>query len=129
MGSARALQVSLELVGASAMTGEARIIDRSWPTRAGRALVALAGGALLAIPLAFIPLMHFVLVPSCLFTGLLLAVLRLREDRSLVALSGACPRCRVERNFDVRGRFVSGRTVHCDGCGSAIYVLAVDVDR
>ena len=70
----------------------------------------------------FIPLLHFILVPSLLIAGVVLGVSRLREDVTLATIEGACPRCRTPRTFVVGGRFTEGRAVHCDGCGNGFSV-------
>lgn len=72
----------------------------------------------------FVPVLHFVLVPSLLLAGVALAVTRLRAHRSLVQVEGACPRCNVARTRPASGRFRDGRKVHREECGAQLEVRA-----
>jgi hypothetical protein len=59
---------------------------------------------------------HFVLVPTFVTAGIIMAAKRTREDRRLLLVRGACPRCGVEQEFKPGGRFVSGRSIGCPRC-------------
>jgi hypothetical protein len=64
----------------------------------------------------FIPVAHFVLVPAFLLAGLGVALRRAREDRRLILLRGACPRCGAAQEFHPGGRFADGRSFDCPKC-------------
>lgn len=110
--------VRIDLAGCESTTAVVVLVKRSLPIRLVRAVTALGLWVVAAVCI-FIPILHFFLVPGFVIAGVVLAVLRLREDVSLVALRGACPRCRNERTYSTSGRYREGRSVHCDGCGNA----------
>ncbi len=116
----RTIPVALALSGEASTTGEVTLQDRSLPMRLARALVALLGSWAVAGACIFVPVAHFVLVPAFVGVGLVLGVVRLRDDVSLIAAQGMCPRCHVQRKLEASGRFRDGTTVHCDGCGCQI---------
>jgi hypothetical protein len=116
--------IRIDLVGAPSTEGAALLIERTLVGRAGRAAGVWAGCWIAAAISIFIPLFHFILVPTLLLLGPLLGVLRLREDITLAGVRGTCPRCAVERHFSTSGRFKDGRGVHCDGCGSTLRIRA-----
>lgn len=114
--------VTLALPNCAATSAVAVVVERGVPSRLVRAGVMLAslwGAALVCV---FIPVLHFVLVPTLAILGPVFAVLRLTERVSLVEVRGACPRCQVERRFEASGRFRDGRAIHCDGCGNDVTV-------
>lgn len=114
--------VTLSLPNCTDTRAVAVVVERSLPARALRAGVALAvlwGAALICV---FIPLLHFVLVPTLLLAGIAVAALRLTERVSMLEVRGACPRCSVGRVFETSGRFRDRCALHCDGCGNAISV-------
>ena len=102
------------------------MLDRPMPVRLTRAALALGAMWLVAIACVFVPVGHFVLVPAFFGAGLVLGFVRLRDDVSLVASDGICPRCRVPRTFGASGRFRGGASVHCDGCGCQLAVQPTD---
>ena len=118
----RPVDVTLSLSGEAPTSGRALIEDRTLAARAWRALRALLGAWAAAAASVLLPIVHFVLVPTLVLAGVVLAVLRLREDRSLLELTGTCPRCKGPGRFGHAGRFREGREVHCDGCGSQVAV-------
>ena len=92
--------------------------------RFGRVLGGLGmfwGPALVSV---FIPVAHFVLVPSFVVGGIVMALKRAREDRRLILLRGACPRCGAAQAFRPGGRFVDGRSFDCPKCHGTV-TLAV----
>ncbi|MCC7111896.1 MAG: hypothetical protein IT382_21555 [Deltaproteobacteria bacterium] len=112
--------VTLELPNCAPTHAQASIVERSPASRLARAALiwgALWGAMFVCI---FIPVLHFVLVPSLLVLGPVMGILRLREGVSLVGLRGSCPRCGVPRSFTASGRFKDGREIHCDGCGNGM---------
>jgi transposase-like protein len=83
----------------------------------------------LALVSVFIPVAHFVLVPTFALAGVLLAALRAREDRRLMEVRGACPRCGTEQRFKVGGRFAPERSLDCPRCHSNLVLRADDGGR
>jgi hypothetical protein len=97
--------------------------------RIGRALITLAIFWPLAAACVFIPLGHFVLVPGLFIAGVAVAVMKLREDWSIVRVRGACPRCQREQEFTPGGRFESGRTFECPHCLNTLRLVVGDAVR
>ena len=115
--SERRVPVIVELEHFAATEGTAIVVERTLRERAVRAALALAvcwAGALLCV---FIPLLHFVLVPGLLTTGVALLFLRLRETTSMARLEAPCPRCKESRVMETGGPYRNGRRVRCDQCG------------
>lgn len=84
---------SLTAFGYTPRPATALVIEQSPPERFVRTLAGLGmfwGFALVSL---FIPVAHLVLVPTFLVGGIIMAVKRAREDRRLLLLRGACPRC------------------------------------
>jgi hypothetical protein len=84
--------------------------------RMRRAVQALAGfwGAMLAS--VFIPLAHFVLVPSLFGIGIWQFVRRLRQHRQVRGARGACPDCGVEQDFELSAGLRFPQGVQCRHC-------------
>ena len=110
------LPVSLTAFGYPAQRATVVVIEQSSGQRLARALAGLGLFWGLALGGLFIPVAHFVLVPSFLTAGIIVAVKRVREDRRLVLVRGPCPRCAVEQEFKPGGRFVNGRSFGCPRC-------------
>jgi hypothetical protein len=68
---------------------------------------------LIAIP---IPLVHFILVPSALLLGIVLAFTRLRQHEIFRAANGRCPFCKTNQSFTVMGSFSLPKKLHCESC-------------
>ena len=113
----RTIAITFSLRKLEPTSGTAVLVDRTVSSRISRALMALFGAWLAAVPCVFIPLLHFLLVPGLLIAGGVFFVKRLREDVSLLEIHAACPRCMVPRTFICGGRWYEGRAIHCDGCG------------
>ena len=112
--------VTLSVFGASPSRGIATVRRPSLASRARRAALALGAAWLLAFPAIFLPVAHFVLVPGLVVGGVVLAVIRLREDRTLDRVRAACPRCRGTLDVTPGGRFRLPRRVHCVHCKNAL---------
>lgn len=113
----RAVPVTLAFEsGYPAREGIAVVVDRSLASRVTRAVSAGALFGALAFLGVFVPLAHFVLVPSFLIIGISLGIMRLREGSSLTEVRGVCPRCREEKVFPASGRFRDKRSLRCNQC-------------
>ncbi len=120
--------VFLSAFGAEPVPGTAVVAEQDPGERLVRALAGLGmfwGLALLGL---FIPVAHFILVPTFLTAGFVVAVKRAREDNRLIAVRGACPRCSVEQEFKVGGRLTADRTFDCPNCHDQL-LLAVGRKR
>jgi hypothetical protein len=62
----------------------------------------------------FIPILHFILVPSFLMATFYLSLARLREEKRNAGGSGECPKC--HKNFEIQKSKWDSRFV--DVCGS-----------
>jgi hypothetical protein len=99
------------------------IIEQTPPQRLGRALAGLGMFWALALGGLFIPVAHFILVPTFVVAGVVVAVKRAREDRRLVLIRGACPRCGAAQEFKPGGRFATGRSVDCPKCHGTLTLV------
>jgi hypothetical protein len=102
----------------------ATVLQQSAQRRATRALVALGAFWGLAALAVFLPVAHFVLVPSFLAAGAITAGLRLREDRRLLSVRGGCPRCDVDQEFPAGQRFRREQTLDCPRCHTHLTLTA-----
>lgn len=125
-GDTTAVPVTLTVFGASPVPAVAVVQRRSFATRLGRAGLGLAIAWLLAFPAVFLPVLHFVLVPGLLIGGVVLAAMRLREDRTLARVEGTCPRCRATLDTAPGGRFRLPRSVQCVQCKNTLTLSAAD---
>jgi hypothetical protein len=116
------ITVTLSLAGETSTQARGELLERNPVERLGRAGIALLALWGIAAGCVLIPIAHFILVPSGVIAGLVVAIVRFREDKSLVHLNGLCPRCKVLRLFGNVGRFREGSQVHCSGCGSQLEV-------
>lgn len=94
----------------------ATVVEQPPGARFGRVLGGLGMFWGLAAASVFIPVAHFLLVPTFTVAGIVMAVKRAREDRRLVVLRGTCPRCGAVHELRPGGRFVAGRRVDCPSC-------------
>ena len=99
------------------------IIEQAPPQRLGRALTGLGKLWALALGGLFIPVAHFILVPTFVAAGIVVAVKRAREDRRLLLLRGACPRCGAAQEFKPGGRFATGRNIDCPKCHGTLTLV------
>jgi len=126
-GETLEVPVTLEIFGASPSRALAIVRRRSLASRTGRAILALGAAWLLAVPAIFFPVLHFVLVPGLVVGGVVVAAMRLREDRTLARVQGICPRCRVTLDLTPGGRFRLPRPVRCGHCRNELTLAAADV--
>ena len=118
------VQAALTAFGHPPSRVTAVIIEQAPSQRLGRTLAGLGTFWALALGGLFIPVAHFILVPTFLVTGIIVAVKRAREDRRLVQLRGACPRCGAAQEFAPGGRFATGRSVDCPKCHGTLTLVA-----
>ena len=92
------------------------IVEQAPGQRLARTLAGLGMFWGLALASVFIPVAHFVLVPTFVVGGIVMAVKRAREHRRLLRVRGACPRCGAVQDLQPGGRFVDGRSFDCPKC-------------
>ena len=110
------VSVALVSFGYPPRAATAIVIEQTPGERLVRAMAGLGAFWGLALIGLFIPLAHFILVPSFGIGGVIIAAKRAREDRRLAGVHGECPRCGVSQEFTVSGRFVDGRSFDCPKC-------------
>ena len=110
------IEARLTAFGYEPSAATAVVVEQPPGTRAGRVLGGLGMFWGLALVSVFIPLAHFILVPSFVVAGIVTALLRAREDRRLILLRGSCPRCGAAQEFRPGGRFAGGRSFDCPKC-------------
>ena len=91
-------------------------------TRAARALVifwAVAAGCV------FLPVLHFVLVPTFAVIGLVMGAARLRDQQTVTRVHGECPRCGREQDFASGNRLAASWPLDCPVCHTNLQ-LTVD---
>lgn len=71
----------------------------------------------------FIPIAHFVLVPSLFVAGIWLFVRRLRQVEQVRGVHGVCPDCGTEQDFELGARLVLPSAVQCRQCGRGLTLV------
>lgn len=120
----RTLAAALAYHGHADAPAALRVRDWVPPERTARAVRALATCWGLAVLAVFLPVLHFVLVPSLLVAGPVVALSRLRERCTVLGASGTCPACGAAQAFAVSGALREVTPVRCDACGRAISLRA-----
>jgi hypothetical protein len=91
--------------------------ELTYGRRLGRALKGSGAWLGAAVVCVFIPIAHFVLVPSCLLGAIVVLVARLRTPTLVVRAHGVCPDCGAEQDLDVLGPWRGGvRSLACRAC-------------
>jgi hypothetical protein len=80
------------------------------------------GGALAAI---FIPLAHFVLVPSLLLVGPILGLYKWKQEQRLLGGAGVCPACQAEVHIE-KGAVKWPITELCTSCSRNVEVYEAE---
>jgi hypothetical protein len=105
------------------------IVEQAPGQRFARTLAGLGMFWGLALASVFIPVAHFVLVPTFVVGGIVMAVKRAREDRRLLRVRGACPRCGAVQDLEPGGRFVDGRSFDCPKCHGNVTLATRPAER
>jgi hypothetical protein len=116
---------ALHFFGFPDTNAEIRVERHAQPDRVKRGLKALFACWGIAVLTVLIPIAHFVLVPAFLALGILLFTKRLREQASIVGLTGTCPRCQATGPFEASGRLRAHAKAQCGTCRNELD-LAVD---
>lgn len=81
--------------------------------RALTSLLALWGAMVVSV---FIPIAHFVLVPSLFVASLFQFVRRLKAHALVRGVHGACPDCGAEQDFEVGSSLALPQSIECRAC-------------
>ena len=112
--------VRMSFAGEKPTIAKAVLHEWSMFDRVKRAVLGFSVMWLLGGVSVFFPIVHWVLVPGFFVLGPVVGILRFTEERELVSMHGSCPRCKVERDYQLRLRFNGKRSFTCDGCGNLI---------
>jgi hypothetical protein len=106
------------LTGYSATPSKATVTIQSFdkPQRMRRALKGLAKFWAAAVGSVFIPVAHFLLVPSFLLFGAYTFWERLNARQIALAAEGVCPDCGKAQKLDTGGRWRVPRDIACRYC-------------
>jgi hypothetical protein len=118
------IPASLAAFGSAPTPATAMVVVQSLEQRLVRTAAGLGICWGLALVGLFIPVAHFILVPTFLMAGIAVAVMRIREDRRLLAVRGACPRCGAMQEFKGGGRFRAERSLDCPRCHNHLTLSA-----
>jgi hypothetical protein len=123
----RSLEVPLRGVGAEPRTARIEIGLLTPADRFRRAVAAFGSGLAAAVLAVFIPIVHFVLVPTALLLGVVFGVRRLAQVETFRGGSGACPYCGTQQQLTLLGRFRLPKTVYCSSCQRELYLDNVTI--
>jgi len=129
MSTETEVPASLTAFGHPPRPALAVIVEQAPGQRLARTLAGLGMFWGLAHASLFIPIAHFVLVPTFLVGGIVMAVKRAREDRRLLRVRGACPRCGAVQDLQPGGRFVDGRSFDCPKCHGNVTLATRPAER
>lgn len=88
--------IYIQLSGATSKSaGSLEVETFSSLTRLKRTIWTVIGGLALSILLAFIPILHFVLVPFGLLGTLFVASFRYAQRNKILSGTGTCPECKA----------------------------------
>ena len=93
------------------------------PSPGGRlARAARAAGIFWAVAAgcAFLPGLHFVLVPTFLVIGTAAGLRHLRDTEVVSRVHGVCPRCRHEQDFAAGNRLMPTWSLDCPACHNTL---------
>ncbi|HEY9013901.1 MAG TPA: hypothetical protein VIM84_02415 [Gemmatimonadales bacterium] len=112
----REIELPLTGFGVPRSSAQVEIQELSYNERIKRSAVAFGVAAAIALVAIPIPLVHLVLVPGALLGGIVMALLRLRQDRVFRGAQGRCPFCGKEQSFLLMGRVRLPKQLSCGFC-------------
>ncbi len=118
------IPATLSAFGAPPVHATATVQNQSPAERLRRTAAGVGLCAGLALVSLFIPVAHFILVPTFVGAGIAVAVVRAREDTRLLRVHGVCPRCATAQDFEGGGRFTQSRTLDCPTCHTHLTLTA-----
>ncbi len=99
------------------------VVSFDHAARVRRAVKGLAGFWGAMVVSVFIPIAHFVLVPSFLFVGVWQFSRRLRTGEMVKGAHGRCPDCGSEQDFELGG-WGFPQSVQCASCRRGLTLAA-----
>ena len=118
------IPATLTAFGAAPAPAKATVLSQPPGERLARTAAALGVCWGLALVIVFIPVAHFILVPTFFIAGIAVAVARAREATRLLGVHGVCPRCAAEQDFEVGGRFTPSKSLDCPKCHNTLTLTA-----
>lgn len=100
------------------------VVTFDGPQRTRRAVKGLAGFWGAMVVSVFIPVAHFVLVPSFFGIGIWQFVRRLHRHELVRGAHAACPDCGVEQDFELGGGLRFPQGVQCRSCHRGLTIAA-----
>jgi hypothetical protein len=128
MSTETEVPAQLTAFGHPSQPAQAVILEQAPGQRFARTLTGLGMFWGLGLASVFIPVAHFVLVPTFVVAGIVMAVKRAREDRRLLLVRGACPRCGAVQELRPGGRFVDGRSFDCPKCHGNLTLVTASAE-
>jgi hypothetical protein len=108
--------------------GTATIQQFDKPQRTRWAFTALGKWWGVALLCVFIPVAHFLLVPSFGVFGAWQFFQRLRTEQRVVDARGTCPDCGTEQQLELDSRWRPEQSVRCSHCQRALQLSTVPED-
>ena len=96
------------------------------PARTRRAVKGLAGFWGAMVVSVFLPVAHFVLVPSFFFIGIWQFLRRLKVAKLVRGAHGRCPDCGTEQDFELMSRRFP-QSVTCGSCHRGLTIAESEV--
>ena len=118
---------SLQLSGYHGQPTSAKLLVATFDPgqRVRRALKALGGFWGAMVVSVFLPVAHFVLVPSFFLIGIYQFFKRLRVSEVVRGAHGACPDCGAEQDFETGARLSFPMSVQCRQCHRGLTLAEV----
>jgi hypothetical protein len=118
------IPATLSAFGAPPAPATATVQNQSPADRLRRTAAGFGLCAGLAAVSLFIPVAHFILVPTFVGAGIAIAVARARENTRLLRVRGVCPRCSTAQDFGGGGRFTPTRSLDCPICHTTLVLTS-----
>src|SRR5262245_927354 len=118
------IPATLSAFGAPPASATATVQNQTPAERFRRTAAGFGACAGLALISLFIPVAHFILVPTFIGVAIAVAVSRAREDARLLRVHGVCPRCGAAQDFKGGGRFTLTRNLDCPKCHTNLVLTA-----
>ena len=96
------------------------VVQHGKPDRLRRAAKAWAGCWGAAIVAVFLPVLHFILVPSLLVGGPLYAMVMMREKVTVLGADGNCPACGAAQHPKLKAGASATMAFRCESCRRAL---------
>ncbi|MCB0347444.1 MAG: hypothetical protein KDD37_01345 [Bdellovibrionales bacterium] len=98
---------------------DVEVIHLTTKSRVIKSIQLCFGLLLMALVCVFIPVFHFVLVPTLIILAIVLPFLNLKNDKALTAQKIKCPKCQNQVAFKTK-RFQQEVKTFCPECRSQL---------